>query len=33
MKRSLSAGLGAVTFPEILSGKSLNEKIRHGSMG
>ena len=33
LKCSLSAGLGAVAFPTILPGQSLNEKIRHASIG
>ena len=33
LKRSLGAGLGTVALPTIVSGKSLNERIQHGSIG
>jgi hypothetical protein len=33
LKRSLSAGLGTITFPALVSAKSPNEKIHHASIG
>ena len=33
LKRSFSAGLGAVALPEIVLAKSQNGRIRHGAIG
>ena len=33
LKLSLSAGLGTVALPEIVSAKSPNERIQHGAIG